>query len=172
MSTRSVVAALAATVVSVPAAGGTTIWQDIEAGMTVDQVRELYPAGKDEAGRKVEHHRKVTELHGFLQIGRCKPRVEVLHPEGVVTGVYIWMRPEGALRPMCAEEARSAALTKFGEPTATQFEDNLPGDILRGDKETLTWATPDMTVTFYHENRNDAWHIEYSTAGVAAAAGL
>lgn len=139
--------------------------------MTVEQVRALYPVSQEE-GRKVEHHDKNTELHGFMSIGKCKPRVEVLHPNGLVTGVLIWMLPQGVLKPMCTKEARAAVLAKFGAPDT---QDNRPpqiGEPYKSDIETLTWSTQAMVVIWRHRSPYDAWSIEYVATAPDDAAEL
>lgn len=151
-----------------PALAGDPIWRDIEAGMSADDVRALYPAGRAD-GRQVEHHRSKTELHGFLLMGKCKPRVEVLHPQGRVTGVSIWMEDAGFFRSTCAQDARAAVLSKFGTPDT---QDNRParfGDRERYDIETLTWATPSMTVIWRFRAVREDWSIEYLATAPANA---
>ena len=144
------------------------LWKNIEAGMTVEQVRELYPEqkGKRPDGKKlqVEHHKRNTELHGFIDVGRCRPRVEIMHPKGLVTEVIIWMQPRGALVPMCVEEARAMALTKFGTPI-TRDDDhtyNFLGN--QTEQEQLTWVVDGVTIVFEQNNYDDGWSLTYSAA--------
>lgn len=136
--------------------------------MPVEQVRDLYPVSQEE-GRKVEHHDKNTELHGFMTIGQCKPRVEILHPQGTVAGIRIWMRDQGVLKPKCTEEARLALFQKFGPPDM----DNTRRSILPRDadkaQESLTWVEPRMTVEWLGQGVLAAWSIEYRAAPISAA---
>lgn len=144
------------------------LWKNIEAGMTVEQVRELYPEqkGKRPDGKKlqVEHNEKNTELHGFIDVGKCRPRVEIMHPNGKVTEVVIWMQARGAFSPMCADDARSMALTKFGTPLTR--DDDHTYEVIGGqvEQEELTWVVDGVTVTFEHESYKDRWSLTYSAA--------
>lgn len=147
------------------------LWRNIEAGMTVDQVRALYPLDPGE-GRKVEHHKSVTELHGFMTLGECKPRVEILHPEGTVTGVSIWMRDGGAFKPKCNDEARLALFQKFGPPDMDNTRRSILPLYADMALESLTWIEPTMTVEWREGNGLAAWSITYRAAPINSAGQL
>lgn len=149
------------------------LWRDIEAGMAAEEVRALYPLNPGE-GRKVEHHQRNTELHGFMTIGKCKPRVEIIHPQGQVTGIRIWVRDEGILKPTCTEEARLALFEKFGSPDMDNTRRSiLPAHANRA-RESLTWIRPGMTVEWLGRGPSQfaAWSIEYRAAPSGAASEL
>lgn len=143
------------------------IWRDIEAGMTAEEVRALYPTSQGE-GRKVEHNKRNIELHGFMEIGECKPRVEILHPQGLVTGVLIWMRKEG-WRATCTEEARLALFDKFGSPDMDNTRRSVVPAFADLAQESLTWIKPGKTVEWRGGNEFRAWSIEYRAAPSSAA---
>lgn len=139
--------------------------------MTVEGVRALYPLKPGE-GRKVEHHKSVTELHGFMVLGKCKPRVEILHPEGTVTGISIWMRDEGAFRPTCNDEARLALFQKFGPPDMDNTRRSILPLYADMASESLTWIEPAMTVEWREGNGLAAWSITYRAAPTNSAGQL
>jgi hypothetical protein len=144
------------------------MWRDIEAGMTVEQVRALYPLEQGE-GRKVEHKKRNTELHGFMTIGNCKPRVEILHPDGKVAGILIWMRDEGILKPTCTAEARLALFEKFGAPDMDNTRRSILPAYAEQAQESLTWIEPKMTVEWRGDGGLSAWSIVYRAAPISAA---
>lgn len=162
---------IAALAVCAAPAHAEPLWRDIEAGMTAEEVRALYPLNQGE-GRKVEHHQRNTELHGFMTIGKCKPRVEIIHPQGTVTGILIWMRDQGAFRPTCTQEARLALFEKFGPPDMDNTRRSILPQYADLAQESLTWIKPGVTVEWRGEGQISAWSIEYRTAPSAAASEL
>lgn len=148
----------------------TNLWRDIDVGMSVEEVRSIYPEGKSE-GRHVEHHKSKTELHGFVDIGKCKPRVEIHHSEGLVSEVVIWMRPQG-LKRMCAEDARAATLGRFGEPLTSNNRAANLNDLYRTDSEEMTWLVDGKMIVWSHRSRDNRWSIRYSTKGESGGSQL
>lgn len=167
-STAAIAMTIGALALGATAANAEPLWRDIEAGMTVEEVQVLYPLNPGE-GRKVEHHKRNTELHGFMTIGKCKPRVEILHPEGTVAGILIWMREEGILRRSCTEEARLALFEKFGPPDMDNTRRSVVPAFADMARESLTWIEPGMTVEWLGGNEFSAWSIEYRAAPSSAA---
>jgi hypothetical protein len=144
------------------------LWRDIEPGMTLEQVRALYPVEQSE-GRKVEHNKHNTELHGFMTMGKCKPRVEIWHPEGKVVGIKIWMRKQSILKPTCLQEARLAVFEKFGSPDMDNTRRSILPAYADLAQESLTWIEPRMTVEWLSGSDLQEWSIEYRTAPTSAA---
>ena len=147
---------------------GEPLWRDVDVGMTIEEVRALYPLNPVE-GRKVEHNKHNIELHGFMTIGECKPRVEILHPQGTVAGIRIWMRDQGVLKPTCTEEARLALFQKFGPPDMDNTRRSILPSYADLAQESLTWVEPRMTVEWLGKGGLAAWSIEYRAAPISAA---
>src|SRR3712207_3569304 len=101
------------------------LWQNVTYGMTVDQVRALFPAER----KRTEHHKTWTELKGFVAVAKCKPEVGIHHPKGVVTHVVVSM-PAIGLKSTCTDEAYEAMLSKYGRPDTEQSTDkeSITGD--------------------------------------------
>lgn len=104
-----------------------------------------------------------------MAIGKCKPRVEILHPEGTVAGILIWMREEGALRATCTEEARLALFQKFGPPDMDNTRRSILPAYADMAQESLTWIEPAMTVEWRGGNELKAWSIKYRAAPISSA---
>lgn len=151
-----------------PAFAGEPLWRDVEAGMTIQQVQALYPLNPGE-GRKVEHHKSNTELHGFMTLGKCKPRVEILHPQGEVVGVRIWLRKQSVFEPTCFDEARLAVFAKFGPPDMDNTRRSILPNFADMARESLTWVEPNMTVEWLGGDSFQEWSIEYRAAPANSA---
>ncbi|MFN4040000.1 MAG: hypothetical protein ACK4IB_11755 [Erythrobacter sp.] len=164
---------IAALTVCAAPAHAEPLWRDIEAGMAAEEVRALYPLNPGE-GRKVEHHQRKTELHGFMTIGKCKPRVEIMDPQGTVTGIQFWMRDQGAFKPNCTEEARLALFEKFGPPDMDNTRRPIAPFYANKAPESLTWIRPGITVEWLGPGKYKlvAWLIEYRAAPSGAASEL
>lgn len=134
------------------------LWRGIAVGMTAAEVQSLFPEGKRN-GTHVEHHRHSTELHGFVKIGSCKPKVEVFHKEGTVTGLVIG--PHGLQRNTCVDAARSAALARFGEPDSRDRSKPAVSAFHRASTETMTWLRPGMVAKWRNNNAYNRWTLEY-----------
>ena len=153
------------------ALAGQPLWQNVEVGMTTDQLKALYPEVKG----TITHKPKLSILENVQQVGRCHPDVQVMHPTGTVTKVVIFSRYRGFPKESCGEEAAKAMLGKYGPPN-NQSEDIqeeggvITGGLLKGLDTTRnvsdtkqSWLKDGILITFerYDPNGEDVWKITY-----------
>ena len=157
---------LAALAMASGANAGVMLWNNIEAGMTVDQVHALYPLN----GKAVEWHDKVTELHDALRVGNCRTRVGIWHRHGVVEEVYISPDMNKVFKVACTEEAFQAMLTKYG-PAEDQAGDFRPHTLRwtprSESKITNTWVRDGVVITMTRIRGGfvgESWNINYKPA--------
>lgn len=159
--------------------GGRKLWQNIDAGMPAERVRELYPAQKG----SVHHKPKVTIIEGVQDVGRCHPDVHVIHSKGSVERVEVHSRLRGFPAETCGDEAAKALLAKYGAPTDEDGTVQETGGIitsglLKGLDTTRNersikqvWLRNGVLVTFDRDDPEvyDTWTITYE---VPAESGL
>lgn len=135
---------------------GPTLWGDITAGMSVEDVRARYPAVRG----KVHHKPTFTRVEGAQPVGKCKPVVEIYHENGVVSQVYVSSRPAGFPASECGEAAADALLAKYGAPLQ-QSDKRESGMGYRVVERT--WLKDGVTVKFKWDgaDTDGSWSIRY-----------
>lgn len=153
---------LTAGLLSSPALAGTPLWQNVEAGMTVQELRELYPASSD-----VKHHSDFTEIDGFSPIKGCEAEVNIMHKEGVVDRVLV--KGSGAFGGNCANKVFDALVGKYGMPAANEKIENglFSGGLLAKEGKSSVWAKDGVSMRFRRLKSGalaSSWDLTYTTA--------
>jgi hypothetical protein len=156
---------------STGAVAGQPLWQNVEAGMTTEQIEALYPAVKGE----ITHKPKVSILENMQQVARCHPDVHVEHPAGTVTKVIVYSRYRGFPKESCGDEAEAAMLGKYGKPTSQDQNVQEEGGVITGGflkgfdttrnvRDTKSvWIKDGVLITFERADpeMDDIWKITY-----------
>lgn len=134
------------------------LWRNIHAGMTVAEVRALYPAG-DRDGMSVRHRNGFTEIDNFVITGTCKAEVNIFHRQGNVDRVQL--RGNHAILGRCADTVYNALIVRNGPPIITD------GNSLE-DGAKFTWTKDGVSLRFFqpvHDHmENASWILEYRAA--------
>lgn len=150
---KIMIAAFALSVASV-AHAGTPLWQNIEAGMTREQVQSLYPQGQDRKG-------KMWVVRDVEVIPNCKATADIHYENGTVTKVVLYGKNK--FLDVCEDYVRDAVLAKYGEPIEQKEHSNDFG--LAYDE--LKWSRDGVLIRFERNQRSGAtpWLMEYDPVG-------
>jgi hypothetical protein len=139
------------------------LWRNIESGMTVAQLRALYPAGPN-----VTYKDDRTVLSDVSIIEGCEAKVNVMHPSGVVSEIV--MRGEGAIAGRCSLKIITALSGKYGEPLD---KDKIRGSIFARQGKNYIWTHDGVTLQFKRYTNGAlgggglfaaSWELRYSSA--------
>lgn len=139
------------------------LWRNIEGGMTVAQLRALYPAGSN-----VSYKDDRTVLSDVAVIEGCQAKVNVMHPSGVVTEIV--MRGQGAIAGRCSLKIITALSGKYGEPLD---KDKIRGSLFSREGKNYIWTHDGVTLQFKRYTRGAlgggglfaaSWELRYSSA--------
>lgn len=119
------------------AQSGPVLWDKVEAGMSVDAVRAIYPAD----GKSVIHNDSNVEIEGWTVIPGCKAQVNVFHKSGVVERVLV--KGDMSLGGKCSDKVSAALAGKYGQPATS--ESGGRGILSAGSTRTLVWSMPNGT---------------------------
>jgi hypothetical protein len=114
------------------ASAGPVLWQDIEAGMTPEQVQQLYPAGKG-----VKHGKGWTSLSG-VKVADCKGHATVEYKGGTVSKVKIFGTG-------CATRLFTALVGKYGEPASSDTAKHKLGGF---DRKVSLWRAEGRVIRY------------------------
>jgi hypothetical protein len=153
---------LAAGLLASPAWAGTPLWQNVEAGMTVEELRALYPASAD-----VKHHSDFTEIDGFSPLEGCKSEVNIMHKQGVVDRILI--KGAGALGGKCAAKVFDALVGKYGMPASNEEIESglLSGSVFAKEGKSSVWAKDGVSMRFRRLRTGtlgSSWDLTYTAA--------
>lgn len=139
------------------------LWRNIESGMTVAQLRALYPAGSN-----VTYKDDRTIISDVSVIEGCQAKVNVMHPSGVVAEIV--MRGEGAIAGRCSLKIITALSGKYGEPLD---KDKIQGSIFARQGKNYIWTHDGVTLQFKRYTNGPlgggglfaaSWELRYSSA--------
>lgn len=119
------------------AATAEPLWQNVDAGMTVAQLRSVYPDGGT-----VSYGKDEVLLRNFRMTPECVGDVHILLRAGLVEGVDI--RGSGTFSKHCSNIVLNGLSAKYGE--ALHVEDTRD--------TSYRWTPPGETVEF---SRPDGW---------------
>lgn len=116
------------------------LWDKVEAGMTVDEVRALYP----EVRGKVKWHKAAqTEVEDVAILDGCKAEVEIQHKTGFVDAVKV--KGKGSIAGRCSEKVLGALSAKYGQPMVQR---DVAGSILAREGDVVVWNKQGVTMRF------------------------
>jgi hypothetical protein len=160
-----IIAAMTAITSPALAAGDDTrplLWDKVRSGMSVDEVRKLYPAD----GITIKWHADTqTEIEGVVILEGCKAEVEIQHPAGAVEVVKV--KGKGSIGGRCSDKVFSALSAKYGQPDGRTEQS---GSMMRRPKSTSVWSREGVTMRFAWMNDNggggggllqSSWEMEY-----------
>lgn len=142
---------------------GLVLWRNIESGMTVSQLRALYPAGPN-----VSYKDNRTVLSDVPIIEGCQAKVNVMHPAGVVQEIV--MRGEGSIAGRCSLKIITALSGKYGEPLD---KDKVHASLFGREGKNYLWTHDGVTLQFKRYTRGvlgggglfaASWELRYSSA--------
>jgi hypothetical protein len=117
---------------------GIALWRNIEDGMSVAQLRALYPQGRD-----VAYKDDRTVLTDVPIMEGCQAKVNVMHPAGAVKEIV--MRGEGAIAGRCSIRIITALSGKYGEP---MDKDKVKGSLFGREGKNYIWSHDGVTMQF------------------------
>lgn len=116
------------------------LWDKVEAGMTVDEVRALYP----EVRGKVKWHKAAqTEVEDVAILDGCKAEVEIQHKTGFVDAVKV--KGKGSIAGRCSDKVLGALSAKYGQPMVQR---DVAGSILAREGDVVVWNKQGVTMRF------------------------
>lgn len=138
---KKFVMALLISAVAVPAVAEDRIvlWRNVEGGMTVAELRALYPQEKG----KVKWHSDQTEVEDIVILEGCEAEVEIQHKSGIVDAVKV--KGRGSLGGRCSDKVLGALSAKYGQP-AIQRE--TESSILAREGEIVVWNKEGVAMRF------------------------
>jgi hypothetical protein len=157
---KKILCALGALLASAPAAAQ-TLWERVEPGMTVAQVRALYPAGD-----KVRHRPDRTVVAGHAISPECRADVHILHRSGSVDAVLL--RGEPAIFARCGGAVLDVLTARYGQPASA--ETSRPS-LLKRVRTTYVWNLDGVHLRFVRYSTegwggaglgNASWEMSYS----------
>jgi hypothetical protein len=158
---KKLIFAVAAMLVATPASA-VTLWQNIEHGMTTDQVRALYPAGAH-----VQHRENRTDIEEFRVTAQCEADVHIYYAGGTVDRVVL--RGGGSIGGRCSDTVLTALSSRYGEPLS---RDRRERSLLSREGTVYVWNRDGVTLRFKrYTNRGfgggglgaASWELTYST---------
>ena len=135
--------------ITAPVSAGTVLWNNIEAGMTKQQVRQLYPVDR-------EHKQNSSEFFGeststtFDLAADCQATVSIGHAGNAVSIVTM----TGPNTTRCAEIALDGLKKKYGEPTV-DTQDSQTSTIT---KTVTKYRIPTAMTTVVDVTHRVEWH--------------
>ena len=133
------------------------LWQNVESGMNVAQLRALYPAGG-----KISYGKDEVVLHDYAVTAKCSADVHIRLAAGSVKSVDI--KGHGALDQHCAEAVLDGLSAKYGQPLTTGPH---RGSILGKPGIAYSWNRDGVTLRFVRYPQSwplAAWEIDYTVA--------
>ncbi len=140
------------------------LWDRVEAGMSVDEVRAIYP---EERGR-IKYHRNQTEVEDVVILEGCEAEVEIQHENGFVDTVKV--KGRGSIAGRCSDRVLGALSARYGEPL---IQRGRAGNILERQGEIVQW-TRDGAVLRFKQFTNgvfggaglgqSSWELTYTAA--------
>lgn len=135
------VAANPATQAGTPVTGspnGPILWRNIASGMSVAQLRALYPQAPN-----VHYKNDRTVLSDVPIIEGCEAKVNIMHPTGAVKEIV--MRGEGAIAGRCSLKLITALSGKYGESLE---KDKVRGSLFARQGKNYVWTRDGVTLQF------------------------
>lgn len=134
------------------------LWQNIETGMTAEQVVALYPNARV--------RRDKIEIRDYRPLPNC-PSTVVIAMRPNVSGVEV--RGAGSLTGGCAHEIMDALTVRYGRPMERGYETNLFAGgyfgFVTSPTESHYWVVDGVAMRFQRlENRglmNPSWTMVY-----------
>jgi len=153
---------IAVGLLSSPALAETPLWQNVEAGMSVQELRALYPASAE-----VKYHSDFTEIDGFSPLDGCKAEVNIMHKEGVVDRILV--KGTGAFGGKCASKVFDALVGKYGMPAANEEIENglFSGGLFAKEGKSSVWAKDGVSMRFRRLRSGalaSSWDLTYTAA--------
>jgi hypothetical protein len=150
-----------------PADNRPILWQNIRFGMTVAEVRALYPQGQHE--RYVVNYRSdFTEVDEFHVVGECKAEINILHERGTVDSVVA--KADGSLGGRCSDLVLTTLSSRYGQPLSDTREHS---SILRREGRVYVWNRDGVTLRLKRFSNgvfsggglgSASWELTYTTA--------
>lgn len=132
----------------------TILWQNVAYGMTVAEVRALYP--------DAERRKKETIIRDYQVTPECEAVIDIRHERGTVETVRV--RGGAALGGRCADKVQAALGSRYGQPS-TQAREG--GSLFRRESTLITWNRDGVTLRFkrFFDGgiAQRSWELEYST---------
>lgn len=156
---KTIVTCFIALAVAVPAVAQ-TLWRNIELGMTMEQVRELYPTD--------QHVKHLAEEVLFEEVDitpECEADVHIHHPGGVVDRVVV--RGGGSLSGRCANRVLDALAARYGQSAAREERRGL----FRRPSQDHVWNRDGVLLRFRRFGGNElgggglfraSWEVSYT----------
>jgi hypothetical protein len=141
-------------------AGAQTLWRNIELGMPVTRLHELYPAAQH-----VKYEAAETLLEEVAITPECEAQVHIHHPAGTVERVVL--RGGGSMSGRCANRVLDALAARYGQAAAREERRG----ILRRPSQDHIWNHNGIMIRFRRFGGNDfggggllraSWEISYS----------
>lgn len=134
------------------------LWQNVEFGMNLAQLRALYPAGG-----KVSYAGDEVVLHDYAVTAKCSADVHIRLAAGSVKSVDV--KGRSALDQHCAEAVQDGLSAKYGPPLTTGPHEG--GSIFAHAGIAYSWNHDGVTLRFVRYPQSwplPAWEIQYIVA--------
>ena len=157
--TKTIIAMGGLLLLAVPA-DAQTLWRNIELGMTVEQLRALYPAGEH-----VEYLADELKLEEVAITPECEADAHIHHENGAV--VRVVLRGGGSMSGRCANRILDALAARYGQSAAREERRGL----LRRPSQDHIWTREGVMIRFRRFGGSDlggggllraSWEITYS----------
>lgn len=114
------------------------LWQNVSAGMSRDQVRELYPRSGN-----VTHRNDLTIVEDYRVTDQCDATVRIFHERGIVDRVVV--RGEGSIGGSCSDTVLTALSARYGEALS---RDRRHGTLFGRESTVYVWNREGVTLRF------------------------
>lgn len=158
--------------VSLPAIAGDTVtlWQNVDQGMTAEQVEQLYPGGKYKANKGAAKQ-GLYEYKYFEPIPDCPATVNFHFENGGVE--FIELRGKGALGGGCSGALETALVGKYGYPEEMGSGTGWGGMTLTRQQG---WQVNGVMMRFHKKDgmglASASWIMEYVAIDRVGSVGL
>ena len=116
------------------------LWDKVEAGMSISELRSLYP---EEDGKIKWHKDKQTEVEDVVILEGCEAEVEIQHENGFVDAVKV--KGRGSIGGRCSDKVLGALSAKYGQPMVQRERKR---SILAREGEIAVWSNNGITLRF------------------------
>lgn len=149
------VAAVFAVASSPACAAPIELWGKITSETTAAEISSLVDATRF---KKMNPHKKDTDIQGYQLSENCEVHIEIRHPAGKVNQVMIeWLH-----QPNCVDAVRGSLTAKYGEAVSTENDQGYGlHAAIAGRGRMMVWSNKDRTIGLFTSNDGMLTQLSY-----------
>lgn len=148
---------LAASALAAPvqAAEPIELWGKITSETTTVEIPNLIDSSRF---KKMNPHKKDTDILGYQLSENCEVHIELRHPAGKVNQVMIeWLH-----QPNCVDAVRGSLTAKYGEAVSTENDQGYGlHAAIAGRGRMMVWSNKDRSIGLFTSNDGMLTQLSY-----------